>query len=310
MRKLPSFFSLRAFEAAARLQSFALASEELHLSPSAISHQVRGLESYFGKALFTRSFRRVELTADGRRLLDQLSVAFDQMEAACEELGPARRSDALAVHCSPSFATKWLGPRLPRFMQQYPDINISMSSGAEPMNLLRHEELDLSIAYGSAPQHAGIVSEAIGSELIVPLCAPALLAGLAGKARPALADIAAMTLIQSTLNPVRWSDWFALNGMKLASGRPMPSFDRASLALAAAVNQVGIALESTRLAEQEIANGELVPLNGGTLTSVMRETHFLSYREAEKNSKKIVRFRDWLFQQAGLQADTPVRAIS
>lgn len=302
MRKLPSFFSLRAFEAAARLQSFALASEELHLSPSAISHQVRALESYFGKALFTRSFRRVELTADGRRLLDQLSVAFDQMEAACEELGPAQRSDALAVHCSPSFATKWLGPRLPRFMQQYPDINISMSSGAEPMNLLRHEELDLSIAYGSAPQHAGIVSEAIGSELIVPLCAPAL---LAGKNRPTLAQIAAMTLIQSTLNPVRWSDWFALNGMKLPPGRPMPAFDRASLALAAAVNQVGIALESTRLAEQEIANGELVPLNGGALTSVMRETHFLSYREADKNSKKVLRFRAWLFQQAGLQQAEP-----
>ncbi|ASU38750.1 LysR family transcriptional regulator [Herbaspirillum sp. meg3] len=297
MRKLPSFFSLRAFEAAARLQSFALASEELHLSPSAISHQVRGLETYFGKSLFTRSFRRVELTADGRRLLDKLSVAFDLMEAACEELGPARRSDALAVHCSPSFAAKWLGPRLPRFMQQYPDINISMSSGAEPMDLLRHEELDLTIAYGNAPTRAGIVSEAIGSETIVPLCSPAL---LHDRAVPALTDIAAMTLIQSTLNPVRWSDWFALNGMKLPPGRPMPSFDRASLALAAAVNQVGIALESTRLAEQEIANGELVPLSGGTLKSVWRETHFLSYREAEKNSKNIVRFRDWLFSQAGL----------
>jgi DNA-binding transcriptional LysR family regulator len=299
MRKLPSFFSLRAFEAAARLQSFALASEELHLSPSAISHQVRGLETYFGKPMFTRSFRRVELTAEGRRLLDQLSVAFDLMEAACEELGPARRGDALAVHCSPSFATKWLGPRLPRFMQQYPDINISMSSGADPVDLLRHEELDLAIAYGSASQRAGIVSEAIGSETIVPLCSPALLHDKPASALT-LADVAGMTLIQSTLNPVRWSDWFALNGMKLPAGRPMPSFDRASLALAAAVNSVGIALESTRLAEQEIANGELVRLDGGELKSVLRETHFLSYREGEKNSKKIMRFRDWLFLQAGL----------
>ncbi|WP_016833630.1 LysR substrate-binding domain-containing protein, partial [Herbaspirillum lusitanum] len=154
---------------------------------------------------------------------------------------------------------------------------------------------------GGAPQRAGIVSEAIGSETIVPLCSPALL-----RDKPdalTLADIADMTLIQSTLNPVRWSDWFALNGMKLPPGRPMPSFDRASLALAAAVNSVGIALESTRLAEQEIANGELVRLDGGELKSVLRETHFLSYREGEKNSKKIMRFRDWLFLQAGLNAE-------
>jgi len=88
--------------------------------------------------------------------------------------------------------------------------------------------------------------------------------------------------------------------MKLPPGRPMPSFDRASLALAAAVNSVGIALESTRLAEQELANGELVRLDGGELKSVLRETHFLSYREGEKNSKKIMRFRDWIFLQAGL----------
>lgn len=295
MRKLPSFFSLRAFEAAARLQSFALAGEELHLSPSAISHQIRSLESYFGKSLFTRSFRRVEPTADGLRLLSRLSAAFDLMEQACHELSPPQQSRALAVHCSPSFATKWLGPRLPLFMQQYPDLNISMSSSADAMDLLRHEELDITIAYGAAQTRSGIITEAIGTETIAPLCAPAL---MQGRARLTLEQIAALTLIHSSLNPVRWSDWFALQGMALQPGRPMPSFDRASLALSAAVNGVGVALESTRLAQREIAAGELCVVQDVELVPVQRETHFLSYRATERNNAKIACFRDWIFSQA------------
>lgn len=295
MRKLPSYFSLRAFEAAARLQSFALAGEELHLSPSAISHQIRSLETYFGKSLFTRSFRRVEPTADGVRLLTRLSAAFDLMEQACHELSPPLHSRALAVHCSPSFATKWLGPRLPLFMQQYPDLNINMSSSADPMDLLRHEELDITIAYGAVQTRSGIITEAIGTETIAPLCAPLL---MQGRAKLTLEQIAALTLIHSSLNPVRWSDWFALQGMPLQPGRPMPSFDRASLALSAAVNGVGVALESTRLAQREIAAGELCVLQNEGLVPVQRETHFLSYRAAERNNPKIACFRDWVFSQA------------
>ena len=120
MRRLPSFFSLRAFEAAARLGGFTQAGEALHLTPSAISHQVRALETWFGRALFTRSVRKVTLTADGQRLLEQLSQAFDQIEDACAQLRPPEAGSELAVHCSPSFAAKWLGPRLPQFMAAHP----------------------------------------------------------------------------------------------------------------------------------------------------------------------------------------------
>jgi LysR family glycine cleavage system transcriptional activator len=214
MRKLPSLQSLRAFEAAARLQSFLLASEELHLTPSAISHQVRGLEAYLGQNLFTRSNRRVELTDSGARLLGTLSTVFDMVEEACLDLSPNAVVESLSVHCTPSFASKWLGPRLAGFMREFPDLTIRMSSSAEPVNMLQEEELDVAIAYGSVRRQAGVVVEALGAERTAPLASPTLV----GK-RFKREDIAKLTLIESKLNPVRWRDWFKENDLKTGRNR-------------------------------------------------------------------------------------------
>src|SRR6516225_7105807 len=115
MRKIPNFVLLRAFEAAGRLESFTLAAHELHLTPSTISHQVRELEEVFGRALFLRAHRRVELTAQGRRLLEGLTRVLDAMEACCAEVNLAASGQVLSVYCAPSLAVKWLGPRLPMF---------------------------------------------------------------------------------------------------------------------------------------------------------------------------------------------------
>ncbi|QEI08633.1 LysR family transcriptional regulator [Pigmentiphaga aceris] len=295
MRKLPSFFALRAFEAAARLESFALAADELHLTPSAISHQIRGLEDYFGLPLFLRRNRGVALTADGMRLAGQLFDAFDAIESACADLRPVSSARTLAVHSSPSFATQWLGPRLPRFMASHPDIDLSMSSAAEPIDLLRHPEVDISIAYGNPLRSQGVTTEALGQEEIAPLCAPAWQNQV-----PDMAMLAQSVLIDSRLNPVRWRDWLALNGAERPSRRSRPSFDRASLAIAAAVDGLGVALESTRLAEQELQRGTLVIPCAGTYTPVLRETHFLSYRTVDRRLPNVMQFRAWLFAEAGI----------
>jgi DNA-binding transcriptional LysR family regulator len=300
MRKLPSFFALRAFEAAARLESFALASEELHLTPSAISHQIRGLEDHFGLPLFKRRHRGVALTADGARLAGQLFDAFDAIESACADLRPAAGAQTLAVHCSPSFATQWLGPRLPRFMAAHPDIELSMSSAAEPADLLRHPELDIAIAYGAPLRSQGVTTEALGTEQIAPLCAPGLFDG-----DPTAEELSQSALIDSRLNPVRWRDWFALNGTALPLRRKRPSFDRASLAIAAAVDGLGVALESTRLAAHELERGDLVVVGAGRFAPVLRETHFLSWRTVDKRLPKIVRFRAWLLAEAGMTTALP-----
>jgi hypothetical protein len=116
------------FVPTARLQSFALAAHELHLTPSAISHQVRELEEVFGRALFLRAHRRVELTAEGRRLLEGLTRVLDALEASCAEVNLAASGQVLSVYCAPSLAVKWLGPRLPTFAKKHPDISIRLSS--------------------------------------------------------------------------------------------------------------------------------------------------------------------------------------
>jgi LysR family transcriptional regulator, glycine cleavage system transcriptional activator len=293
MRQLPSFFSLRAFESAARHESFTFAAQELHQTTSAISHQVRSLESWLGLLLFVRHARRVGLTPDGRRLLENLTPAFDMIENACAALRPRGQERVLSVHCSPSFATQWLGPRLGRFMQAHPSTTIRLSSSAEPADLRREDTVDVDIAYGAPPERAGIVVEPLGLEAIVPMCSPRLVAG-----RTALtpADCIRLVLIDSRLNPVRWADWCALNALKLPD-RARPSFDRGSLAIAAAVDGLGVALETTRFAQAELAKGDLTVLDGPSFLRMERETHFLCYRRANRDSPRVIAFRHWLYSE-------------
>ncbi|MEB0114382.1 LysR substrate-binding domain-containing protein [Variovorax sp. RTB1] len=293
MRRLPSFFALRAFEAAARLGGFTQAGEELHLTPSAISHQVRALETWFGRALFTRGVRKVTLTVDGRRLLDQLSPAFDQIEDACAELRPLQSRSELAVHCSPSFAAKWLGPRLPQFMAAHPSIVIRMSSSAEPADLAKSADIDVDIAYGLPPPHANVMVEPLGLESTVPMCSPRLLEGR-GSMTPA--DVLRFTLIDSKVNPVQWTDWCKLNGLKLPTGA-RPSFDRGSMVIAAAVDGMGIALETTRFAQRDLERGDLVILDGPSFHRIERVTHFICYRKSAIDNERLIAFREWMKAQ-------------
>lgn len=292
MRRIPSFHSLKAFESAARLGSFLLASEELHLTPSAISHQIRGLESYFGRSLFVRLNRQVELNSDGQRLFNQLTAAFDSIESACAELAPVSPSaQRLSLHCAPSFASKWLGPRLPSFMQKHATINLRMTASADPVDFSRQEDIDLAITYGKHSPGHGIVVEPLGEDVIAALASPDL------AARWNLADPSRSTplvLIDSTVNPVRWADWFAFNGLPLPKGAARPSFDRGALVVSAAVQGLGIALESIRFAEAELKSGALVRLGNGSFHDIRRELHFLCYRAAQKNMPKVVAFRQWL----------------
>ncbi len=290
MRHLPPFPALRAFEAAARLGSFAAAGDELHQTPSAISHQVRALEAWFERPLFVRSARRVTLTADGTRLLGELTTAFDQIEDVCTALRPSEARSSLSVHCAPSFASKWLGPRLSRFMQAHPAITIRLTSSAEPVDLKSHADIDIDIAYGAPPVRAGVVVESLGSEPILLLATPRLFNGSL-PIRPR--DLAQFTLIDSKLNPVQWADWFKLNGLKLPS-TARPSFDRGSLAVAAAADGLGIALETSRFAEVELARGELIAIDGPAFRRIERATHFLCYRMTNDERAPVVVFKEWL----------------
>ena len=295
---MPNYVLLRAFEAAARLESFTLAAKELHLTQSAISHQIRELEDYFGKQLFLRKNRKVEPTAEGRRLLESLSRVFDVIEAACNEVTLAPNSQVLTLHCSPSFAAKWLSPRLPEFIKNNPDITIRLTSGAEPIDLLRNQEIDIAISYQSVHEGPGITFFSLGEEQIMPLCSPKLI-----DPKISVEELMSkLTLIESSLNHHTWEQWFEINQLKNPSSRKM-SFDRAALSVSAAVDGIGAVLESVRFAEREISRGELVELGKGIFLPTTDRTHFLSYRSNTKNSQKIKIFKKWICAKAGVSAE-------
>jgi LysR family transcriptional regulator, glycine cleavage system transcriptional activator len=292
MRQIPNFHGLRAFESAARLGSFLLASDELHLTPSAISHQIRGLEKHFGRSLFIRHNRQVELTLEGQRLFTEITGPFDAIESACAELATkSAKSQRLSFHCTPSFASKWLSPRLTGFMQDHPTINVHVTASADPVDFARQEELDLAIAYGKPLVAHGVSAEPLGTELIAALAAP----GVASKYDLTKSVVTkGLVLIDSAVSPVRWSDWFALNELSPPKGVERPSFDRGALSVSAAAQGLGFALETTRFAEGELKSGELVRAAGGRLRDVRREMHFLCYRTAQRDLKKIIAFKRWL----------------
>lgn len=292
VRKIPNFVLLRAFEAAARLQSFSLAAHELHLSPSAISHQVRELEEGLGRLLFVRSHRRVELTAEGRRLAESLTRVLDALESCCSEVTLAPSGQVLSVYCAPSFAAKWLGPRLPAFTQENPGVTIRLTSGAEPMDLTQAREVDIAITYGHALNRPGVDVIALGKERIAPLGAPTL----KDRSKTWQEQMGAVTLIESQLSQVTWRDWFTLNDLVMPQ-RPHQSFDRGALAISAAVDGMGVALETTRFAERELSRGELIVMGAGVFRPVEREMHFLSQRANEKHLDKVQCFREWLLYQ-------------
>ena len=295
MRKIPNFVLLRAFEAASRLESFTLAAKELHLTQSAISHQIKELEDYFGKPLFIRRNRQVETNLEGRRLRESLSRVFDVLEAACNEVNLAPSSEVLTLYCSPSFAAKWLSPRLPEFLDLYPDIAIRLTSGADSIDLIRNREIDLAISYQHTNERPGIVSLSLGDEKIIPMCAPHLI-----KTGITLEDMMrTFPLIESSISHFTWNDWFELNHLKNNSPKKI-AFDRAALSISAAVEGLGAVLESTRFAERELSRGELVEIGKGVLKQFSSKTHFMSYRAGERGSKKISAFKEWMLQVSNM----------
>lgn len=293
MRKLPNFASVKAFEAAARLESFASAADELHLSASAISHQIRNLEMALGVELFIRHPRSVELTAQGRMLAPALSAALDGLEAAFSPWMPSAEQLTLAVHCAPSFAAKWLSPRLARLISEPNPLHIRLTSSAQPPELTRHEEIDVAITYGAPIDRVGVSVDALGLETIAPMASPH--AFDEGQMQ-AVETLKAGALIDSQLSPAGWQAWFQHEGLVEAPGLHGLSFDRAALVLSAAADGLGIALESTRLAETELRNGSLIVLPGHK-PPLRREMHFLCYRTAMKGSRRIERFREWIMKQ-------------
>jgi DNA-binding transcriptional LysR family regulator len=283
---------IRTFEAAARTGSFHKAAAELHLSPSAVSHAIRKLEQTLGAALFQREGRRVKLSPEGYALMRHVGPAFDDLRRGFE-LVSMRGPMVLRVHSAPSFAAQWLTPRLPRFLAAHPDIEIRLSAGIDYTQFI-HDDFDVDIVYGR-PTQEGVIVLPLGEETVTPLCAPKLTSLIR---RPE--DLLNHALIDSDNKRVRWPDWFAANGLTAPSPHGM-RFDRSFLAISAAVSGLGIALESTRLAEKEIAEGSLVPVLSHTARDVRYIGHFLVFPRLAMRRQPLQLFRDWIMRELQLE---------
>ena len=245
---------LRAFEAAGRTGSFRSAANELSLTPSAVSHAIRKLEQTLGAGLFIRDNRNVHLSPEGEALMRHVGRAFEELRRGLEMVS-TRGPQLLRLHSAPSFAALWLRPRLARFLREHPGIEVRLAAGTDYTRFL-NDEFDADIVYG-LPRQEGLIVVPLGEETVAPLCTPEL-----ARAITSPMDLFNQVLIESETKQVRWSDWFARNG--LPAPRPQGvRFDRSFLAIAAAADGLGVALESTRLAERELASGRLVrPLAG------------------------------------------------
>ncbi|MBI0327081.1 transcriptional regulator GcvA [Burkholderia plantarii] len=287
-RLLPPFPALRAFEAAARHESFSAAGDELHVTHGAISRQVAALEAWLGRPVFHRHGKRVRLTEDGRRYLASVSDAFERIAAATARMRDTAPEQVLRINALSTIAMKWLLPRLSRFQRDMPNVELKLSTSSAPLDQLDGQ---FDVAIRSGPGHWP--NRATGhflDETLLPVCSPALL-----KRMPIARadDLSRHVLLHSDTRPTAWGDWFAAAGTPLRARRKQ-SFDHFYLALQAAVDGLGVALGPLPLIDDELAGGRLVlPLDGPRIAA--RSYWWIAAREA---SPLVVQFCAWLDAQA------------
>jgi len=291
MASLPPVANLLAFESVARRRSFAVAAAELHLTASAISHQVARLEADLGVRLFDRSAHGVRLSVAGERYLERVGGALKAIAAATDDLRQGV-GNSLYVHSAPSLASLWLMPRLRRFAEVFPDISLNLSA-AHTHSDFALGQVDIDIRYG-VPQWSDLVVEPLFEERIVPLASPAFIREHRIKRVEQLLDV---PLIQSNVSVVQWSDWLKTFADLRGPERFTLRFDRAQMSLDAAIQGLGVALESSTNAERYLAEGKLKPVFG-IEKAVKVKAHFAVYPQRHARRPTVEAFLSWLHAEA------------
>jgi LysR family glycine cleavage system transcriptional activator len=281
-RRLPPLSALRPFEAAARLESFSRAAEELHLTHGAVSHQVRALEEHLGAPLFARHGKRVALTAAGREFAERVRSALDEIAQAAERVKPARRDNRLTVSVLPSFATGWLMPRLIRFMEAHPKIEVNVLA-TNTLADFERDEVDVAIRFGRGPWPPLVCEQFLDDEFFP-------VAGARTKAPRSPRDLLGMRLIREDKH--YWPEWFAAAGVTVDTPIEGPTFNDASYSMQAAARGEGIALARRSIAMDDIERGRLKRLFAVSYPAPERYW-FVSPR-ALAGAARVKAFRDWV----------------
>jgi LysR family transcriptional regulator, glycine cleavage system transcriptional activator len=292
-RRLPPLNSLRAFEAAARHLSFTRAAEELHVTPAAISHQIKALEDHLGVKLFRRLNRAVLLTDAGQACVSGLSEAFDRMAAALERLRAQDCGGPLTVSTSPAFASKWLVPRLERFQERCPEIDVRVSAAMRLVDFAR-EDVDVAIRYGPG-RYPGLLAQLLLTNEVVPVCAPALLENPRSLGAPQ--DLRHHMLLHDDMPTSdgaypNWAMWLHAAGVEGVDPSRGPRFDYAGLVLEAAAAGRGVALALSTIAAADLAAGRLV--RPFAVAVPIPFAYYVVCPEATAGRPKVEAFRRWL----------------
>ncbi len=297
---LPPLTSLRAFEAAARHQSFAQAADELHVTPAAISHQVKALEAFVGVELFHRKARGLIVTEAGRGAQPFLRGGFEQLAEAVQLMRSVKDDLRLTVSVGTSFASMWLVPHLENFRRLHPDMDVLVDATDKTVDLTKRAA-DIAIRYGCG-DYPGHQVYHIVNEQEFPVCSPKLFEGLHPLKKPD--DLRHHTLLhdlwweeeESDLWP-SWTSWLSAAGVEGINASKGPRFSQSSLAIQAAIDGQGVALGSMVLVANDLAEGWLVRPFELDIGDPDCFAYFLLIADQRTDEPKIQAFRNWLLAE-------------
>lgn len=298
-RRLPPLSSLRAFEVVARHETFRAAADELHVTAAAVIQQVKALEGFVGRKLIRRHGRGYSLTPDGAAGLEALRNGFDQLSAAVGAMIAGGRR-ILTVSAVPSLSAEWLVPRLHRFRERHPDIDVLLHPSAELVDL-EHSRVDVGIRCGSG-SYPGLVSVRLFNDEIFPVYSPRMLKGRRALKSPS--DLRVHPLIHTEWNPETghwpgWSDWLRAAGITGVDVNTGLRFSDGALVIQAAVSGQGIALASKALALDHLAAGRLVrPFELSLPTDF---AYYVVYAKTRAEESDLTAFCRWILSEAQAQ---------
>lgn len=283
-RRPPNFSALRAFEAAARHENFSRAADELHLTHGAISHQVRALEQELGRPLFVRHGRQVKITSDALQFAQALAKAFDEIAAAADAMRAVAGAQRLTVTSIPSFAARWLAPRLGRFIELHPEVEVVLQSSGQMQDLAR-EGIDVGIRFGRG-NYPGMDVERLMGDVYYPVASPRYRGGALPGTPAQLPEHALLRSVEP------WLPWLRAAGVDMAEPTGGVLFDDLSMLIRSAADGDGVGLVRHVMAIQEIEAGKLVRLFDLAVASP-DEYYFVAPPGAAARAP-VVAFRAWL----------------
>ncbi|WP_111494076.1 MULTISPECIES: transcriptional regulator GcvA [Marinobacter] len=291
MRRLPPLNALRMFEASARNRSFAGAAEELFVTASAVSHQIKTLEEYLGVSLFSRSKRKVELTPAGEQYLTSIKHALDEIEMATQRVTASDETNVVRISVAPNFLTRWLMPRMTRFQELYPDIELQINASMGLLDFNR-TSTDMAVYFGNGEWN-DIEVHFLRKVMLMPVCSPNLANGRFPLATPG--DLRHHTLISVSKRTWEWEDWLQQAGVEFLTPKGSLQMSSGQLATAAAQEGLGVALADSTLTSREIKQGRLVvPFD------IKLDTHkafYLVYRKHRPLTTGMKAFKEWLMNE-------------